>query len=316
MKYDFGTVSERDMDMLFLNAFGTDEAFLNLFIRKAGLPRAKYTVSEVYLSKADKDGESDITVIIQDSKDKYGILIEDKIDAIAMPRQAERYIERGNKGKANNEYKEFYSFIVCPEKYLKNNEEAKKYPYSLKYEEIRDYFSEKTDSVHAIYLQEINQAINKAKRPPKVEINENANSFFKKYKDYQEELYPELNLTTNRKSNGYWAHYTTRFGLVYLYHKIEDGKIDLTFNRAAGYLDKLEIIASWFRKHGIANVSAVKTGISGALRVTVPKLDMQIPFEDNDEYDIEVCFKTINDLIEAMNVFSVAESISEFQKED
>lgn len=51
------------------------------------LPKDDYIVSEVYLSKADKDGESDITVIIESSGIKYGLLIEDKIDAIAMPEQ-------------------------------------------------------------------------------------------------------------------------------------------------------------------------------------------------------------------------------------
>ena len=35
-----------------------------------------------------------------------------------------------------------------------------------------------------------------------------------------------------------------------------------------------------------------------------------------DNYDIEVCFKTINDLIEAVNVFGIAESISALTKDD
>ena len=313
---DFGTVSERDMDMLFLNSFGTDKGFLNLFISKTNLPNEDYTVSEIYLSKADKDGESDITVIIEVSGERYGLLIEDKIDAIAMPEQPERYIKRGEKGKRNKEYKEFYSFIVCPEKYFNNNDTAKRYPYHVYYEEIREYYSKSIEPLHSIFFQEICQAIEKAKRPPKVEINENANRFFRKYKDYQEKHYPELNLTTKRDANGYWAHYTTRFGLVYLLHKIGDGKIDLTFNRAGNHLDKLEIVANWFRNHGIMNVSAVKTGKAGSLRVTVPKLDMQKPFEENDEYDIEVCFKTINELIEAVNIFGVAGSISEITKDD
>ncbi len=316
MKCDFGTVSERDMDMLFLNAFATDKGFLELFIKNAKLPKGDYTVSEVFLSKADKDGESDITVIIESFGKKYGLLIEDKIDAIAMPQQPERYIKRGENGKKNKDYDEFFSFIVCPEKYYKNNKEAKDYRYKVMYEEIRKYFSEKTDPASAVYFQQISQAINKAKRPPKVEINANANRFFRKYKDYQEENYPDLNLTTKRDANGYWAHYTTRFGLVFLYHKISDGNVDLTFNRAAKHLDKLETIANWFRKYGIANVSAVKTGMAGALRVPVPKLNMDIPFEENDDYDIEVCFKTINDLIEAVNVFGIAESISALTKDD
>lgn len=313
MNFDFGTVSERDMDMMFLNAIGADKNFLKLFIDKTDFPKTDFDVIDVFLSKSDKDGESDITVIIQAEGIKYGLLIEDKIDAIAMPEQPERYIKRGKKGVKNNDYETFYSFIVCPEKYYNNNDEAKKYPYAVMYEEIKEYFEDKTESLYSIYCQQISQAIEKAKKPPKVEIDKNANSFFRKYKDYQEEHYPKLDLATSRKSNGYWADYRTRFGTVYLYHKIGEGKVDLTFNRAEKHLDKLEIVADWLRKHNINNVSATVTGKSGALRITVPKLNMQIPFEENDEYDIEVCFKSISDLIEAVNVFGVASSISDLK---
>lgn len=316
MKCDFGTVCERDMDMLFLNAFSTDKGFLNLFIRAAKLPKADYTVTEVYLSKADKDGESDITVILETPEGKIGFLIEDKIDAIAMPEQPERYLKRGETGIENGDYTRAFYFIVCPEKYYDNNEAAKKYPYLVKYEEIRDYFVQKKDHAHSVYYQQICQAISKAKKPPKVVINENANRFFRKYKDYQEVHYPELDLTTKRSSNGYWANYNTRLGMVYIFHKIGDGKVDLTFNRAGKHLDKLEMIAGWLRKYEVANVGAVKTGMAGALRVTVPKLNMNIPFEENDDYDIEVCFKTISNLSEAMNVFAMANSISDITKDN
>lgn len=313
-KYSFGTVSERDMDMLFLNVFGTDKGFLQLFISKTDLPESDYEVKEIYLSKADKDGESDITVVIESEGKKIGILVEDKIDAIAMPRQPERYITRGEKGINNKEYEVFYSFITCPKKYYSNNEAAQKYPYHVMYEEIRDYLKEKTDPVYRIYYEEISQAIEKAKRPPKVEIDEKANLFFRGYKDYQEANYPELNLTTKRESNGYWAHYTTRFGIVYLYHKISDGKVDLTFNRAAKHIDKLSLVADWLKKNDIADATATVTGMAGAIRVIVPKLNMHIPFDENDEYDIEVCFKTISSLIEAVNVFGVASEVSDLKK--
>ena len=314
MKYDFGTVLERDMDLMFLNAFGTDDAFLKLFTDKTDLPKADYKVKEIYLSKSDKDGESDITVIIEANGLKYGLLIEDKIDAIDMRNQPERYEKRGNSGVKNGEYTKYYVFIVCPEKYYQNNEAAKRYPHRVLYEEIRDYLKDKTDPVSLIHYQEISQAIIKAKKPPKVEIDENANRFTRAYKEYQEENYPNLDLTTSKDVNGYWAHYRTRFGLVYLYHKITDGKVDLTFNRAGDHLDKLEIVAKWLREHGIDKVAVAKTGKSGVLRISVPKLNMDIPFEDNDEADIEKCFKAISELIDVANVFAVASGISSFKK--
>ncbi len=306
-------VDERDMDMLFLNAFGTDKEFLKLFTAKTVLPQVEYEVKEVYLSKTDKDGESDITVVIENDGRRYGILIEDKIDAIDMFEQPERYIKRGNRGKANKDYEEFYSFIVCPQKYYDNNEAAKRYHHKVMYEEIRDYLKDKKDEASQIRYQVISRAIEKAKKPHKVEIDENASSFFESYKDYQEEKYSELNLTTKRGSNGYWAQYSTRLGSAYLLHKIEDGKVDLTFNKAADHVDRLDVVAEWLRKHNILNASAVVTGMAGSIRVTVPKLNMQIPFDQNDEYDVEVCFKIISTLIEAANIFAVAGSVADLQ---
>lgn len=59
--------------------------------------------------------------------------------------------------------------------------------------------------------------------------------------------------------------------------------------------------------------SVVKTGMTGALRVIVPILNNQISFEENDRDEIEICFRTINKLIEAVNVFGVATGISDLK---
>ncbi|SDY47409.1 PD-(D/E)XK nuclease superfamily protein [Ruminococcaceae bacterium YAD3003] len=314
IKCIFNGLSEHDMDMMFLQLFSIDPGFARLFLNMTPFCEDDFSIDSIELSKADlKLGESDITVLLTASKKKVALLIEDKIDAIAMPEQASRYIKRGDKDKKKGEYDAYFSFIVCPQKYYDNNEEAHKYPNVITYETIRKYLSTKDSPIYCTYCQQLDQAIEKAKRPPKVEVDENANRFFRKYKDYQEENYPELNLTTKRDANGYWAHYTTRFGTVYLYHKIETGFIDLTFNKASDHLDELTIVAEWLRKHGFESVSAVKTGMAGALRVIVPKLNNQIPFEENDNDKIETCFRTISKLIEAVNVFGVATGISDLK---
>ncbi len=90
----FSDVSERDMDLLFLEEMVSSQEFLNIFLSKINLPDA--TVCSVEQSKVDVEyGESDMTVIVEKSSNKYGLLIEDKIDAIAMPNQSGRYIARG-----------------------------------------------------------------------------------------------------------------------------------------------------------------------------------------------------------------------------
>lgn len=76
---------------------------------------------------SDLQGESDITMIVEKNNHKTGLLIEDKIDAIAMPNQRERYNIRGQRGIDNKLYDEFYVFMIAPLDYLKNNSEAHLY---------------------------------------------------------------------------------------------------------------------------------------------------------------------------------------------
>ena len=97
MEFNFSTLHERDMDLLFLEAIGTDIGFAKLLIDKTKWAGKDFSVEKIELSKTDPElGESDITVIIKIDGVLFAMLIEDKIDAIAMPEQHARYVKRGN----------------------------------------------------------------------------------------------------------------------------------------------------------------------------------------------------------------------------
>ena len=71
-------ISERDMDLLFLEEFVCSPSFAALFLAKIGLDGA--SVIEIEHSKMDLDlGESDMTVIVEKNGVRYGLLIEDKM---------------------------------------------------------------------------------------------------------------------------------------------------------------------------------------------------------------------------------------------
>ncbi len=118
LKCKFSDVSERDMDLLFLEEFVSSPKFLNIFLSKVGLENADMIEAEQ--SKVDMEyGESDMTLIVEKGGNKYGILIENKIDAIAMPNQYGRYVERGKIGIKNKEYNDFFYLSllrlnICP----------------------------------------------------------------------------------------------------------------------------------------------------------------------------------------------------------
>ncbi|QUC66105.1 PD-(D/E)XK nuclease family protein [Aristaeella hokkaidonensis] len=305
------TISERDMDLLFVESILTDPEFCRLLIDKTNLKGKPFHVISAELSKSDSDlGESDITVVIDIKGDKYGLLIEDKIDAIAMPEQHDRYTKRGKKGIKACEYKDFRVFILCPEKYYMNNDEAKLYEHILTYEECKGYYDSKDDPLNAFRSQQIEQAITKAKKPASINVNEKANAFLKQYIRYQKENYPTLDLSTKEDKNGWWTDYRTELGSVYINHKIEDGYVDLTFPKASDKIDKAKVIAEWARQHKISDVSVVKTQKSAMFRIHVPKLDIIKGFEFVDKDELNQCFDAIKELTDFANIIEIANTIT------
>ena len=308
--YFNNTLVERDMDMLFLESAMTYPGFCQLLIDKTDLKGKTFQVIAGELSKSDDLGESDITVIVEVEGQKYGLLIEDKIDAIAMPNQHERYVQRGKKAVKNGAYDGFRVFIFCPEKYYKNNAEAKKYEHRLTYEECKAFFDKRNDSVSEFRSQQIEQAIIKGKKPATNNVNENANAFLRQYIKYQKENYPSLDLSTKEDKNGWWTDFRTELGYVYINHKIREGHVDLTFPKASENADRVKIIADWARHHKMSDATVVKTKKSVMIRIHVPQLDIEKGFEAVDVDELNKCFETIKELTEFANMIEMANSIA------
>ena len=292
----FGNIQERDMDLMFMESLLTDADFVWLFLNKAGIVCSSVEVLNVALSKTDPEfGESDITAILSVDGKKHALLIEDKINAPAMPEQCARYSKRANKAKNKGRYDDYSVFIICPEAYYDANPEAKKYAYFITYEDCISYFSVKTDTLSTIRYEQLKQAL--SKRPGgTVEPNPAAIAFFAKYREYMETHDYKLDLRNKKGSNAWWPHYATAFGGVHILHKVSDGVVDLTFPGGAEKISALEQIATWLRAHNMEEVRAVKTGKAAALRISVPVLDQHKPFEDANMDDVETCFKAIQQL--------------------
>ena len=292
----FGNVQERDMDLMFMESLLTDDGFVWLFLNKAGIVCNSVVVLNVALSETDPEyGESDITVILSIDGKKNGLLIEDKINAPAMPEQCERYSKRADKAINEGKYDDYFVFIICPEAYHDANSEAKKYAYFITYEDCIKYFSAKTDTLSKIRCEQLKQALSKRIDGP-VEPNQAAIAFFAKYREYMEAHDYKLDLRNQKGSNAWWPHYATAFGNAYIFHKVSDGVIDLTFPGGAERNDIMLHVAEWLNKHGIENVSALATGRAAALRISVPVLDQHKPFEDASQEDVKACFDAIQQL--------------------
>ena len=142
MTIQFDSVYERDMDMLVMRKLAQDKAFVRRFflggreLAERGYDKEEFSVEKVAHSVTTEDGESDIEAVLSIGGKRVALLIEDKIDAVAMPDQAARYSLRGQKAVDRGDYDEFYVFIVAPKDYLNSNAEAKKYAHRVSYEDI------------------------------------------------------------------------------------------------------------------------------------------------------------------------------------
>lgn len=307
----FNAVHERDMDILFLESLASDPDFTKMVLSKTRFSGKDFRVISAALSETEPDlGETDISIVLQIDDLRVGLLIEDKVDAIAMPDQHLRYHKRGEKGIQKGKFDTYEVFIFCPQKYFDNNAEAKKYENFIPYEDMKTFFDAKNDVISRVRSQQLEQAIERAKKPPETNVDDAANLFFNKYKAYQKEYYPDLDLRTSDKSNGWWPHYSTRLGDVYIYHKRPEGFVDLTFPNAAGKLDILQNMASWLRSHDVSNVVAVKTGRAAALRIEVPKMPLKAVFENIDPVDVKKSFDAIQTLADFANLIQDAYGIS------
>ena len=312
IKYYFNDITERDMDMLFLEEFAGSGEFLKIFTEKAGITGA--VVKSLYSSKTDIQlGESDITVVLECGEKRTALLIEDKIDAIAMKNQADRYYQRGDKGISDGEYDQFYVFIVAPQKYLDLNSEAQKYQFQIPYERILDYFKRVDDPRAAFKIHQIIQAIEKQKHGYQVKKDNAVTEFWNRYDEYQKTNYPDLKpyyKKGDKGPNAAWPRFNTEFDGLFMYHKTNFGYVDLTFDRCAGKIVAIsEIITGHLGNYHKEGYSLHKTGKSAALRLHVPVLDMQGSFEEQKE-SIDECFKAIQKMTDTASMLTLKEVMS------
>lgn len=282
-------VFERDIDLFVINKFINDNHFSDLFLDKIGIKG--FSVEKCIHSFFDKNGESDITVILSNHDNhRIGLLIEDKINAIAMPNQYERYKTRGKKLVAAKEFDCFYCFIIAPQEYLKSNAEAQKYDYRVSYEEILnriagDRFGEEL----------IQEALREKKKGYSVVEDKAVTLFWKEYYDLVENKFPMLNIRRNNGARGRdacWPLFLTPIKYIQIYHKSDRGFADLCF---PGVSQKYYEIFDLIKEHLKEDMSLKKTGKSLSVRIVVPKVSFSDDFYEKIE-EVTKCLEAVERL--------------------
>lgn len=314
MKVRFNGVSERDMDLLFLEEFAVNQEFLELFTKKiSDCDFSEYEIISEELSYVDAAlGESDLTIILEKNGYKIALLIEDKINAVAQPEQYERYVKRGNKGVESGSYNNYFVFLVAPEGYMIDNNSARKYPLKVTYEECRTLFEAKDDARSQLKYQQLSEAIELGHRPYTKIVDTISTSFWSQYVHYMQEHYPDIELKSKvgeKSKNGDWPTYKTKLDMktVYIHHKMKMkgvaySNIDLTFSGLAEHREELkELLKEMLGDRYDPRFGVQKAGRSAVLRLVAPKcLDWQVPFEEQINV-VEEHLRLISKLCEAAN---------------
>ena len=271
MKIQFDTTLERDIDLLIMEEFVSDEEFAQIFLDEIGIHQA-YTIESVIHSKTDADlGESDIVFILVIDGKRHAVHIEDKIDAVAMPRQHDRYDLRAQKDIAAGQYSTYSVVIVAPSKYLEKNKEAQKYCHQVKYEQMRAFFLTKNDVRSKYKLALLDRAIYEQKNGYQYEANPGVVRFCSAMAKYQRDNYPGLPNGTY----AWWPEYPTLLNDTKIVFKANKGFCDLQFGHtlAQDLYSKVKDVLS-------ERMHVVQAGKSASVRIVVTPIWFEKVFEE------------------------------------
>jgi hypothetical protein len=134
---------ERDMDVFLAEEFSVSPKFASWFLSKSKFIECAGEVCEVFVSRSNNLGESDLIVVYSVAVGRrVALLIEDKIDAQVQPSQAERYRQRAALEVKKKTFDDFEIVICAPEGYAGVHPEIAEFDRFISYEEISASISE------------------------------------------------------------------------------------------------------------------------------------------------------------------------------
>jgi putative lipoic acid-binding regulatory protein len=295
MKIQIDATLERDMDLLIIEEFITDKEFANIFLSKVDI--GDYEIEEAIHSKTDAEfGESDIVFILKVSGKRHAIHIEDKVDAMAMPNQCDRYSKRAAKDIAKGQYDSYSVLIVAPAKYLSENTEAQKYPCKVTYEELADFFRAKDGARYQYKLALIERAIIEQKNGYQYEADARMVAFCAAINEYQKENYPSL----PPFSVAWWPECFSLMKGAKLLFKANKGYCDLQFKKTT-----IAELCSKVQNFISPRMHIVEAGKSASVRIEVKPIDFEKPFSQFSN-EVDEALKALCELYELSKVVATS----------
>jgi hypothetical protein len=272
------SVAERDLDFVLVEELSVNAEFCDWFTSR--LYRKPVFVSSIGAWHSVTDailGETDVLYMFKSDDDgRIAVLIENKIDAGAQPKQAERYRRRGEKGKQAKDWDDFMTCLIAPTQYLSGGNQAESYDAQISYEELMSFFVSRRgrDSRYLFKAQLIREAIEKNRHGYQAEISPEMTEFVKWYCEYALRISPACGVqeARPRPEGSTWVLFKPAGfpGAVSIYHQLTRGFAKLLIGGAADQAETLKLRFAPFLTEG---VEFSTSGKSLSLSVVVPKVD-------------------------------------------
>lgn len=300
-------VTERDIDFLVLEELQVSHEFREWFSARVFESPVLKTHGKALHSVVDsKYGESDL-IFIFDAEDgsTKAILIENKISARPQPDQAQRYIERGEKGKAEETWQEYRTCVIAPRNYLESPAHAELYQCEITYEEIMAFFSSRrtVDERSGYRAKMMLEAVTQHRRGYTQIVDQKMTTFAKEYWQYVQSHYPNLKMPVPkpRAAGNTWIYFFPS-GLpksVDVVHQLSAGYVKVFFKQQASDFEAIR--ARYQDMVGlIPGLEVELTGKSVAISVPVDSVKpLEIGFE-TAQASVAAALETTSKLVQEL----------------
>lgn len=191
-------VCERDVDFLLLEELQCNPQFRRWLLDRLGTgPDASIDIIRLARSVFTFRGETDLLFVHKDFDDATrAVMVENKIDAIFTPNQAQRYQARGEDGIRRGEWSRYVVALLGPQKRI-DAPDAGLFANRISYEDIAEQLAG-SDSRTAFKKSILLNACATASTPWTQVVDPQVSEWFRQVRMFSAKEYPDLPLPVER----------------------------------------------------------------------------------------------------------------------
>jgi hypothetical protein len=273
---------ERDIDILLAEEFAVSPAFADWFLQQTKkFADVQANVFDVYVSRSDRTGESDLVVVFDRSggDSRFALHIEDKIDAPLQPDQEARYRLRAESEMLRGDYSDYELILCSPSAYHAAHEVAS-FDSFVSYEAIDAFLkSRDPNDRRGVYRANFIATATRGSGNTWTKVDDAAtNAFWKAAYDIATREFPDLEMKPLELSkDSTWItirpmDMPTTPRHIYISLKGDRGFMDLTFTSALARL-----FSPLVKTILEPDMTVHQTGKSAAIRIVVEAFKVSEP---------------------------------------